>query len=374
MASGISPPPVPRGRRAPAGRHPRGCQRGESGDTTGVPRVTPPLFLAVLVLARTVTAATNVPAWSLVWAEEFNTGTRPDPAKWAYDLGGHGWGNNELQTYTSRPENARIENGHLLIEARRETFTGPDGRTRDYTSARLKTQGRVTWTYGRLEARIQITRGQGLWPAFWMLGADIGSVSWPACGEIDIMENIGREPATVHGVAHGPGFFGSDPVGRAFHLPAGQRFADGFHLFAVEWETNRIRWLVDNQPFLTVVPQSLPPGGQWVFHKPFFLLLNVAVGGNWPGPPNADTAFPQTMRVDYVRVYARSGAPPPELRLERAGNDGFEARWPGLFPQAALEATDQFGGLWRREPVLGRREAGEFVAPVGPGFFRLRVP
>ncbi|MFN0068670.1 MAG: glycoside hydrolase family 16 protein [Limisphaerales bacterium] len=339
-----------------------------------MPHIAVLLSLAVLVLARTATATTNLPAWSLVWADEFNAGTRPDPAFWGHDLGGHGWGNNELQTYTSRPENARIENGHLVIEARRETFTGMDGRTRDFTSARLKTQGRATWTYGRFEARIQVPEGQGLWPAFWMLGADITTVSWPACGEIDVMENIGREPATVQGSVHGPGYFGSNPVGRDYQLPAGQRFADDFHLFAVEWETNRIRWLVDNQPFLTVFPQSLPPGGQWVFNKPFFLILNVAVGGNWPGSPDGSTPFPQKMRVDYVRAYTRSSAPSPEMRLGRAANGTIEVRWPGLFPQAALETTGQFGGLWRREPILGRREAGDFVAPLGPGFYRLRVP
>lgn len=333
-----------------------------------------PLLIAMVVLAAPALRGATVPAWSLVWADEFDTGTRPNPAKWVYDLGGGGWGNNELQTYTSRSENARIENGHLVLEARRETFTGTDGLTRDFTSARLKTQSRATWTYGRLEARIQVPRGQGLWPAFWMLGADINTVSWPACGEIDIMENIGREPATVHGVAHGPGFFGSDPVGRAFHLPAGQRFADAFHLFAVEWETNRIRWLVDNQPFLTVVPQSLPAGGTWIFNKPFFLLLNVAVGGNWPGSPDGSTPFPQAMRVDYVRVYARTNAPAPELRLERADQGDIEARWPGLFPQAVLEGTGEFGAAWEKEPILGRRAGGEFAAPVPPGFFRLRVP
>ncbi|HMO63883.1 MAG TPA: glycoside hydrolase family 16 protein [Verrucomicrobiota bacterium] len=332
--------------------------------------------LAVLfLLAAPAARAADVPAWRLVWADEFNTGTRPDPAKWVHDLGGHGWGNDELQTYTARPENARIEHGHLVIEARQETFTGTDGRRRDYTSARLKTLGRAAWTHGRIEARIQVPRGQGLWPAFWMLGADFPTVSWPACGEIDIMENIGREPATVHGVIHGPGFSGGDGVGRSFSLTGGRRFADDFHLFAVEWETNRIRWLVNNQVFFIATPQSLPPGGQWVFHKPFFLLLNVAVGGHWPGPPNTATVFPQQMRVDYVRVYERAAAPPPVLRLDRGPDGSPEARWPEMFPQGLLETADAIGGLWQRQPVTGERRGGEFTAALRqPGIYRLRLP
>jgi beta-glucanase (GH16 family) len=244
--------------------------------------------------------------WTLVWSDEFQQadGSVPDPSKWVYDLGGNGWGNNELQTYTSRTNNARIEDGRLVIEARQETYTGTDGIQRNYTSARLKTLGKVSWAYGRIEARIKVPRGQGLWPAFWMLGTNFPSAGWPACGEIDIMENIGAEPSIVHGTIHGPGYSGGGSIGNAYTLSGGAAFADDFHLFAVEWETNRIRWYADNHLYFTATPSSLPGGSQWVFTQPQFVILNVAVGGTWPGNPDGTTTFPQRMTVDYVRVYA----------------------------------------------------------------------
>jgi beta-glucanase (GH16 family) len=245
------------------------------------------------------------PDWSLVWADEFDSGTQPDPAKWVHDLGGGGWGNRELQTYTDRTNNIRIAAGSLVIEARAEQFTGTDGRTRDYTSARLKTKGKAAWTYGRIEARIQVPRGQGIWPAFWTLGTNQNSVGWPACGEIDIMEHIGREPTQVHGTILGPGYSGGGGIGKAFPLPDGKAFADDFHVFAAEWEPERIRWFVDGRQYFEVTPANLPPDTKWVFDAPQFVLLNLAVGGNWPGAPDATTMFPQRMRVDYVRVYAR---------------------------------------------------------------------
>lgn len=269
-------------------------------------------FMLLPVLLAAVRAAG--PDWSLVWADEFDSGTRPDPAKWVYDLGGGGWGNRELQTYTDRTNNIRIEAGSLVIEARAEQFTGTDGRTRDYTSARLKTKGKAAWTYGRIEARIQVPRGPGIWPAFWTLGTNQNSVGWPACGEIDIMEHIGREPTQVHGTIHGPGYSGGGGIGKAFALPDGKTFADDFHVFAVEWEPNRLRWFVDGQQYFEVTPTNLPPGTKWVFDAPQFVLLNLAVGGNWPGAPDATTTFPQRMRVDYVRVYARTPVPAPLAR------------------------------------------------------------
>jgi beta-glucanase (GH16 family) len=198
-----------------------------------------------------------------------------------------------------------VHGGKLIIEARRETFAGADGRSRDFTSARLKTQGQGAWTYGRMEARIKVPSGQGMWPAFWMLGANVRQVGWPRCGEIDIMENIGREPAIVHGTAHGPGYSGGNGIGKPFALQAGRRFADDFHLFALEWEPGELRWSVDRLVYFTLTPRDLPKGTAWVFDKPQFLLLNLAVGGFWPGAPNASTLFPQQMLVDYVRVYAR---------------------------------------------------------------------
>lgn len=245
--------------------------------------------------------------WELVWSDEFNgqNGSSPDASKWTFETGGNGWGNQELEYYTDRPENARVEHGHLVITARREDYSGADGVKRDYTSARLKTQGKFSVTYGRIEARIKIPRGQGVWPAFWMLGSDIDRVDWPSCGEIDIMENIGREPATVHGTIHGPGYSGKNGIGAPFSLSHG-RFADSYHVFAVEWEPNLIRFYVNRHLYATRTPADLPPGTTWVYDKPFFLLLNFAVGGSWPGAPDSDTRFPRQMLVDYVRVYRKS--------------------------------------------------------------------
>jgi beta-glucanase (GH16 family) len=251
------------------------------------------------------------PEWISVWSDEFSqaNGTAPDPAKWVHDLGGGGWGNNELQTYTSRTNNCRVENGHLIIEARKEQSTGTDGISREYTSARLKTKDKAAWTCGRIEARLQVSRGQGLWPAFWMLGANIDSVGWPACGEIDILENIGTEPSIIHGTIHGPGYAGGGGIGASHKLAGNAAFADDSHVFAVEWESNRIHWYVDGRRYFTATPASLPSGKQWVFDKLQFLLLNLAVGGHWPGNPNATTTFPQRLTVDYVRVFAASNAP-----------------------------------------------------------------
>jgi beta-glucanase (GH16 family) len=251
---------------------------------------------------------TSPSVWTLVWSDEFSTpdGSMPDPKKWTYDLGGKGWGNNELESYTNRPENAHIEKGNLVITARKETYTATDGVTRDYTSARLKTQGLFTQTYGRIEARIKIPAGQGMWPAFWMLGEDIPTVGWPKCGEIDIMENIGKEPDKLHGSLHGPGTtaYTSD-LTSIFTLPAGQNFADDFHLYAVEWSPDIVRFYVDANLYATFRQSDWSSGGKWVFDHPFFIILNLAVGGDWPGPPDANTKFPQSMLVDYVRVYTK---------------------------------------------------------------------
>jgi len=246
--------------------------------------------------------------WTLVWSDEFEgpSGSLVDATMWTFDVGGHGWGNQELQYHTDRARNASLDGeGSLAIVAHAERYTGGDGVTRDYTSARLKTQGLFEQAYGRFEARLKVPRGQGLWPAFWMLGADIATVGWPRCGEIDIMENIGREPSTVHGTLHGPGYSGGSGVGGSFTLPGGARFADDFHVFAVEWEPQEIRWLVDGAVYQTRTPAHLPAGQRWAFDHPFFLILNVAVGGLWPGSPDATTVFPQAMLVDYVRVYRR---------------------------------------------------------------------
>jgi beta-glucanase (GH16 family) len=250
-------------------------------------------------------------AWTLVWSDEFNgpDGSRPDPAKWKFEVGGNGWGNHEREYYTNRPENSFLRGGNLVIQALKENFTGPDHVTRDYTSARITTQGLFEQAYGRFEARIKISRGRGLWPAFWLLGNDIGTIGWPACGEIDIMENIGKEPSLVHGSLHGPGYSGDRDYTSEYKLPGGVHFADDFHVFAVEWEPKTVRFFVDRELYATFTPARLPAGMKWVFDHPFFIILNVAVGGDWPGPPDETTTFPRTMLVDYVRVYkARSDA------------------------------------------------------------------
>lgn len=231
--------------------------------------------------------------WTLVWSDEFD-GPDINRDNWTFDLGGSGWGNREWQHYTDRPENARIEDGMLIIEAREELFGG-----RPYTSARLKTQGLQAFQNGRFEARIKVPEGQGIWPAFWMLGDNFSQRGWPLAGEIDIMENIGREPNTVHGTLHGPGYAGANNVGTGYDLP--EPLANDFHIFAIEWEGEEIRWYVDDTNYFTLTAADVP--GEWVYDHPFFFLLNVAVGGNWPGYPNSTTQFPQQMQVDYVRVF-----------------------------------------------------------------------
>jgi beta-glucanase (GH16 family) len=246
--------------------------------------------------------------YTLVWSDEFNgkNGSLPDAKKWTYDIGGSGWGNHELEYYTNRAENARIEDGKLLITARQEEYTGPDGAKFDYTSARLKTQGLFSQTYGRFEARIKLPRGEGIWPAFWMLGENFTSVGWPKCGEIDIMENVGKEPGINHGSLHGPSSTNpTSDMTATITLPPGQKLSDDFHVYAVEWEPSAVRFYLDANLYATFTRSQWPAGGTWVFDHGFFIILNVAVGGDWPGSPDGATAFPQAMQVDYIRVYKR---------------------------------------------------------------------
>jgi beta-glucanase (GH16 family) len=252
--------------------------------------------------------------WETVFADEFDApaGTSPNWDVWTPEIGDGtangipGWGNAELQAYTDRTENvAHDGEGNLVISARESGGDAPAcyyGGPCAYTSARLITKDTVEFTYGRVEARVKLPFGQGLWPAFWLLGADIDDVPWPASGEIDIMENVGFEPSTVHGTIHGPGYSGGDAIGRSFTLPDGERFADDFHLFGLEWEPGALRWYVDGELYSTVTPDDLPRGTEWVYDHSFFLLFNIAVGGNWPGAPDDATTFPQTMAIDYVRV------------------------------------------------------------------------
>jgi beta-glucanase (GH16 family) len=267
------------------------------------------ILLCVLLASSTLQAVTGPPdRWTLVWSDDFNgsNGGVPDRSRWTIETGGNGWGNHELEFYTNHLQNVQLQDGNLVITARHEAYSDKDGVLFSYTSARLKTQKKFEQTYGRFEARIQIPRGQGIWPAFWMLGEDIELRAWPACGEIDIMENIGKEPAIVHGTIHGPGYSGAKGIGSPFSLPAGQSFADAFHVYAVEWEPDVIRFYVDDHLYATRTPADLPRDAKWVYDHPFFIILNVAVGGDWPGAPDVTTKFPQSMLVDYVRVYKRA--------------------------------------------------------------------
>jgi beta-glucanase (GH16 family) len=239
--------------------------------------------------------------YELVWSDEFDgpAGQLPDAASWSFDVGGDGWGNNQLEYDTDRAENASLDgDGHLAITARRESFNG-----NDYTSARIQTRGKVEYQYGRVEARISLPRGQGIWPAFWMLGSNFLTAGWPQCGEIDIMEYRGQAPAVLIGTLHGPDYSGAAGIGTETAVSGG--LAGQFRVFAVEWEPGRIRWLVDDFAYHEVTPADLPTGAPWVFDQPFFIILNVAVGGGFAGNPDATTVFPQTMLVDYVRVYQR---------------------------------------------------------------------
>ncbi len=234
-------------------------------------------------------------SWELVWSDEFNgaAGTAPDNTKWAFDIGGGGWGNNELQTYTTSSNNIKQDgNGKLVITA----ISGPSG----FTSARIKTKGKFSQTYGRFEARIKTPTGPGIWPAFWMLGANIDTKPWPQCGEIDIMEQRGQEPHITHGTLHGPGYSGGNSIGKAYALSAG-RFDTDYHIYAVEWGEDYVDFFVDNYLYQRRTPTDVT--GQWVFNQPFFLLLNIAVGGNFVGFPTTGTPFPQSMFIDYVKVY-----------------------------------------------------------------------
>ena len=273
--------------------------------------------LAGLVTGPVVVPATPAAAaWSLTWADEFNgrAGVRPDASRWGYAYGGGGHGNQEHEFYTSRAENAATDGlGNLAITARKETLPGSTcwyGTCR-YTSARLHTTGKFAQAYGRFEARMRLPAGQGIWPAFWMLGTGPGG--WPGAGEIDIMENIGRLPNTVHGTIHGPGYSGANGSTAQYKAPS--RLSDGFHTYAIEWQPNRITWFFDGIRYATRTPADTG-GNRWVFDHPFYLLLNLAVGGTWPGYPDASTVFPQRFLIDYVRVYA--GSPAAAVRTGRA--------------------------------------------------------
>jgi hypothetical protein len=236
------------------------------------------------------TAPESYPGLNLVWNEDFS-GKTLNSSVWTNETGGGGWGNNELQNYTNSSNNTFLSGGFLIIEARKE-LSG----VRDYSSARIISKDKKTFTYGRIDIRAKLPKGQGIWPALWMLGNNISQIGWPACGEIDIMELLGHEPQKVYGTIHwGPQGGSSIHIGGNFSLTNGF-FSDSFHVFSLKWEQNQLITLVDNVPFFTGA-KSDP------FDKPFFFIMNVAVGGNWPGNPDGTTLFPQRMIVDYIKVF-----------------------------------------------------------------------
>ncbi len=260
--------------------------------------------VALAALASTAACAKHPtrPTWQLTWQDEFDgpAGQLPDLARWGFDVGTD-WGNGQLEYDTARPENVSLDGaGNLVITARAERY-----QNRDYTSGRINTRGKFEHTTGRFEARMRMPGGRGLWPAFWLLGSNFATVGWPACGEIDIMEFRGQEPHVLHGSLHGPGYSGGAAITHVLTVP-GAPLDSSFHVYAVEWSSSRITWLIDDQSYATVDPRNLPPGGGWVFNHPFFVILDLAVGGGFVGPPDTTTVFPQRLVVDYVRVYRRA--------------------------------------------------------------------
>jgi len=239
--------------------------------------------------------ATSYPGMSLVWSDEFISNTI-NSSNWSYDIGGSGWGNNELEYYTNSSKNSYVTGGYLVIEARKEVK-----EANNYTSARMISKDKKTFTYGRIDFRAKLPKGQGIWPALWMLGNNIGTTAWPACGEIDMMELLGHEPQKIYSTIH----WGAAPpprthIGDSYSLSS-QTFNDNFHVFSMQWDADKMSFLIDDILFFTANKSQV--NGDYPFDKPFFFIMNVAVGGNWPGNPDATTVFPQRMIVDYVRVY-----------------------------------------------------------------------
>lgn len=255
------------------------------------------MFSMAFLLSCSDSGGGNDREWELSWSDEFEgiEGELPDSDKWSFEIGTD-WGNGQLEFDTDRAENVSLNgDGNLRIVARKESYNGSA-----YTSARIVTKGKFEQAYGRFEARMKLPYGQGLWPAFWLLGTDFAEVGWPDCGEIDIMEYRGQEVTTVHGTVHGPGYFAGGGVTNSYTLPSG-RFDTGFHDFAVEWFEDELRFFVDDELYHLIRPHDLP--GNWVFDKEFYIILNLAVGGGYVGWPDASTEFPQTLLVDYVRVF-----------------------------------------------------------------------
>ena len=235
----------------------------------------------------------------LVMQDEFDTDGAPNSAIWGYDIGtgSNGWGNNELEYYTNNSENIKVVDGMLQIIAKKQAFMGSQ-----YTSARILTKGLFEQKQGRFEARIKMPYGRGMWPAFWLLGANSDEVTWPQCGEIDIAEYKGQEPTITHGTVHGPGYSGANAITKSYDL-VNDRFDTDFHIFGIEWGEKYINFYVDDVLYNQITPDKVT--GEWVYDHPFYIILNLAVGGSYVGSPNSETTFPQTMYVDYVRVYQK---------------------------------------------------------------------
>ena len=266
-----------------------------------------PYFLIVILCFSCFlsTKAQNFPQnkvspWKLVWSDEFNYSGLPDPTKWGYDIGGGGWGNNELQFYTkSDTNNALVKNGILSIIARKEKY-----ENKDYTSARLVTRGKADWSNGRVEIKAKLPKGRGTWPAGWMLGANLEKVGWPQCGEIDILEHVGYDPDTIVGSIHTAAYNHVKGTQKTKRLFIKNPYSE-FHTYAIEWDTEKMVFLLDDQKYLTVQNEHKTTK-EWPFNDPMYLLLNVAVGGNWGGAKGVDESiFPIKMEVDYVRVYQK---------------------------------------------------------------------
>jgi beta-glucanase (GH16 family) len=241
---------------------------------------------------------------NLVLSDEFDTDNKINADIWTFDIGtgSNGWGNNEEQFYTNRIENVSVQNGILIIKALKEDYNGSE-----YTSSKILTKGLKEQAYGRFEARIQLPTGQGMWPAFWLLGANCGDGTadtqvWPNCGEIDIMEYRGQDPTVVHGSVHGPGYAAGNAITKSYALE-NDRFDTGFHVFGIEWAPEYINYYVDDVLYNQITRQQVEEKGTWVFDQPFYIIINLAVGGDFVGAPNEQTVFPQTMLIDYVRVY-----------------------------------------------------------------------
>lgn len=261
-------------------------------------------FLMTTAEPSASTGAHSATALHLIWSENFNgpAGSGPNSRRWNFDIGGGGWGNNELEYYTARRANAKLDGrGHLVITARAEPYTGGDGVTRSYTSARLQTLHKFEFQYGLVEARIKVPVGVGLRPAFWMLGAEAYEPhGWPGSGEIDAMEVLGGQPSVVKGTLHGP--WPSAPHGVGSTLSSSASLAAGYHIYGVEWTPEKVSFMLDGVVYETVTPSDLQPGAAWPFQHPYFLLLSLGIGGNATGTPNP-AAFPVRMLVDWVRVW-----------------------------------------------------------------------